>query len=356
MLSSLPGVERDLPSRPASATARTTSSVAIAIERRDLDRHHVLDLDEAAPEPVRQRAPAHRGLQIEAEQRDRFGDRAAVLDQLRIRRARERAEAEQPDVDSRGRARRAPRRTAWRVAPTHAGHPQIAGSAAALPLGDRLRRQLEHRAVQSDLGFRMANCVVCTPTATPPAPGVEVVARERALPPLVELARRGERQRMRRDHHARRDACASASDAQNFPSRDLEVRRLVERAAALLDPLGDPLDHLLDAHVGRPEQRLHARRVAQQRRRRFAPVEARLDAPALPELLGEPAHRHRGPPVTLSTSGGELQRAERPERDRVRVALPDHVHPSHAPRSTGSPARTRSAMSRARRTAARSHS
>ena len=38
----------------------------------------------------------------------------------------------------------------------------------------------------------MANCVVCTPMAMPPAPAVEVVAGEAALPALVELPLRGE--------------------------------------------------------------------------------------------------------------------------------------------------------------------
>ena len=60
----------------------------VAIERRDLDRHHIFDLRESAPEFVGQHAPAHRRLQIESEHRHDLRDGARVLQQLRNRRHR----------------------------------------------------------------------------------------------------------------------------------------------------------------------------------------------------------------------------------------------------------------------------
>ena len=127
----------------------------------------------------------------------------------------------------------------------------------------------------------------------------------------------------------------SQSDAvaphQNLPSRDVEVRRLVERAAAVRDPVGDQRDHLVDAPRRVAEHRLHARRIAQQRRRRLrsrriaarCPSASRTAPPAS-------ATRHRGPARHVEHQRRRAARAERPERDRVRVALPDHVDVAHA--------------------------
>ena len=71
----------------------------IAIERRDLDGHHVFDLREAAPERVRQHAAAHRRLQVEAEHRHHFGHCARSARSTRRSDALlERREAQQPGV------------------------------------------------------------------------------------------------------------------------------------------------------------------------------------------------------------------------------------------------------------------
>ncbi len=48
----------------------------------------------------------------------------------------------------------------------------------------------------------MANCVVWTPTASPPDTGIDVVAGKCSLPAFVELACTVERKRMRGDNHA----------------------------------------------------------------------------------------------------------------------------------------------------------
>ena len=54
---------------------------AVAVERRDLDRHDVVDRREAGPEIGAEIEAADRRLQVEADQRDFLGDRPAVLDQ-----------------------------------------------------------------------------------------------------------------------------------------------------------------------------------------------------------------------------------------------------------------------------------
>ena len=62
MLSSLPVYSAISCARPDSRQRATTSMRLIAIEGRDLDRHHVFDLDELPPEFVRQ----ERGLRPRA--------------------------------------------------------------------------------------------------------------------------------------------------------------------------------------------------------------------------------------------------------------------------------------------------
>ena len=54
----------------------------IAVERRDLDRHHTLDFRKSAPERVAERTAADGGLQVEADQRHDLGEAPAVRDQL----------------------------------------------------------------------------------------------------------------------------------------------------------------------------------------------------------------------------------------------------------------------------------
>ena len=56
-------------------------------------------------------------------------------------------------------------------------------------------------------------------------PGVEVVPREGALMPLVDAARRGEGERMGRDHLAAQEVCAQGLHSE-APVASLEARRL----------------------------------------------------------------------------------------------------------------------------------
>ena len=71
---------------------------AVAVERRHLDRHDIVDGCEPRPEGARQRDAAHRRLQIEADQRHLLGNGSAMLDQLVLARALERGEGQQHGV------------------------------------------------------------------------------------------------------------------------------------------------------------------------------------------------------------------------------------------------------------------
>ena len=85
-------------SRPASIDGADDVERLVAVERRDLDGDDGRDLGEAAPEGVRQRPAADRGLQVEADERDAGADRRAVRDERGIVRVGQRGEAEQPGV------------------------------------------------------------------------------------------------------------------------------------------------------------------------------------------------------------------------------------------------------------------
>ena len=148
------------------------------------------------------------------------------------------------------------------------------------------------------VGSRMANCVVWTPTAMPPAPGVAVVTRQRA-PGGVRRAgalrsrrvgapesqgRRAERAEFLNQHHALAlgpypSANADASPripmssarhgrrrCQKRPSATSKcVRGLVQRRSAALHPVGHPLPQNGERHRRFPSsarQRLESLRSA----------------------------------------------------------------------------------------------
>ena len=88
--------------------------------------------------------------------------------------------------------RPAPRRRACSVRPHDARDAGRAGASVHARAG--LGRELEHRAVEPGLADRELRRVDAD--REPAGAGVEVVARQRALPPLVEAASRVERQRV----------------------------------------------------------------------------------------------------------------------------------------------------------------
>ena len=76
-------VERDVVASALGQRGRDVER-AVAIERRDLDRDHAFDVEEAAPERPVEHASAHGRLQVEPDDRDDVRDAAAVIEDTPI--------------------------------------------------------------------------------------------------------------------------------------------------------------------------------------------------------------------------------------------------------------------------------
>src|SRR5262245_45192890 len=79
------GIERNLVTPPAHRQRARHVERLVAIERRDLHRRDVFDLEKLAPEAVIQQATADRWLKIEPEKRNDLGHVAAMSDHFRHR-------------------------------------------------------------------------------------------------------------------------------------------------------------------------------------------------------------------------------------------------------------------------------
>ena len=86
------GVERHPPLSARRDDAADDIERAVAIERCDLDRNHLLDFGEPAPELPRELDTTNRRLKVEPHERYRQRHRAAVRNQLVFVRALHRAE------------------------------------------------------------------------------------------------------------------------------------------------------------------------------------------------------------------------------------------------------------------------
>src|SRR5690606_16288680 len=210
----VPGVERDVLASRRDDRPHDVER-PVAIEAGDLDRDDVLDLGEAAPKGVRQLAPADRRLEIEAEDRDDLGDRAHVSeDRVLIRLIAEGPEAEKPGVVT----------ELAKDLRLGDGAPGAADDAAdaneglgALEVGavHLLLRELEHRAEEpvarvADRELRRVDADGEAARAR-----IDVVARERPLPPLIECSLARERERMRGKNDSARE---------NRPDSRIETR------------------------------------------------------------------------------------------------------------------------------------
>ena len=152
----------------------------VAVERRDLDRDDVRDLREPPPERVRQqpRPPppaAGRSRRAATPATARGSGRSAASSSAPFIAARLSSPAWYPSSRASCRlAHRLPRRPARRPRSARAArHPRRQrppGPSPPLAIASTGRNS-------PTFGSRIANCVVCTPTARPPAPGGDVVAR-----------------------------------------------------------------------------------------------------------------------------------------------------------------------------------
>ena len=164
------GVERDAILGVSLRDADRDVERAIAVERGDLDRHDVVDGGEPRPESARQRNTAHRGLQVEADQRHLVGDSRAVLDQLVLARALQRGERQQHGVIAQRARGPGLLDRLRRLADRACNHDQrLVG-----PVTCRLDRELQDRAIEPDLADRELRRVHADRQAT--RAGIEVVA------------------------------------------------------------------------------------------------------------------------------------------------------------------------------------
>ena len=190
------GVQRDALFGAGSDHAAHHVERAVAVEGCHLDGDDVVDLGKAPPEVHRQCDAAHRGLQVEPDQRDPRGHRPAMCDQFIDRRALHRRQRQHAGVIPQavcdvGLAQRLLGRAA-QPGDQHRG--------LRRPFARGARRQLEHRLVQAALANRELGGMHAHRQAA--GTGIQVVAGQRTLVPHIELALRVERQRVGRDDRA----------------------------------------------------------------------------------------------------------------------------------------------------------
>ena len=163
------GVERDVVAAGVDDGADHVEGL-IAVERRDLDGDDGRYLGEAAPEGVRQRSAAHRGLQVEADERDAGADRRAVRDERGVVRVGQRGQAEQAGVVAEARQQIRLRQGLVACAADAADADERFGARSASARSISSAASVSTGSNRPIAGSRIANCVVCTPTARPPPP------------------------------------------------------------------------------------------------------------------------------------------------------------------------------------------
>ncbi len=176
------GVQRDAVLGARRDHAAHDVERAVAVEGRDLDRDHVVDGGEAAPEFHRQRDAADRGLQVEAHQRNLARPRRRNAPP-----ARRPTRPSSPRATACRRDSRAPARCRASASPAPCGPtgPAIITSGRCAQSRAVSAASFEHRLVQAALADGELGGVHAHRQAA--RAGVQVVARERALAPWIEL-------------------------------------------------------------------------------------------------------------------------------------------------------------------------
>ena len=249
----VPGVEGDLARATALGQGPRHVEGRVAVEGRHLDRDH----RRRSPGSRARRRSRGRGRRPRAAGRSRRGG-------SRRRRA--------------GSARAARRYVASRRAARLRRPGVVAEVAGELGLRERLRRgaadprDLRRAAARSPPRGRAPTSTARASTGRSSAdladrelrrvhahrdaarPRVAVVAGERHLPPLVELAVRGQGERVGGDHAPRAGAWPRIARSESAIG-PLELRGLAEAAPARLDPARRPLDEPVERDLGLPEPR-----------------------------------------------------------------------------------------------------
>ena len=190
------GIERDAVARAGLDHAANDIERAIAVERRNLDGNDVFDLRKTPPERYRQHDAADGRLQIKSDQRNFPRDRFRVRDQVIFARAFHGGERQKPGVIA-DAARDLRFLDGLCRAPGKAGDHDRLGLA---PVRGRAHREFQHRLIESDIADRELRGVDADRQAA--GAGVEIVARQRALAPRIELALGVKRERMRWNDNA----------------------------------------------------------------------------------------------------------------------------------------------------------
>jgi hypothetical protein len=157
--------------------------------------------------------------------------------------------------------------------------------------------------------------------------GVDVVAREGALSALVERARGGEGQRMRRDDLAGEQVGAQRAGrhGQKVPSRRSNLVGLPN-----VRPPARATRQPATARARPPAcQRLRTARVAEEGVGCFGVGEGRRSPQQEPQLERQRSHRQSLRPRDIEDERRSGGRGEGGEGHRVRITLPDAVHVAH---------------------------
>jgi hypothetical protein len=186
----VPRVERDVVASAHGQGARHVEG-RVAVERRHLDRHHRGDLEESAPEGLVQDAPSDRRLQIEAEEGDHLADPPAVGDQLVVACFAQGGQAQEADVVAEP-ARELRFREGLGRRPADARHRDRLRAPRLFAVAQDVHGQGEHRLEETYLRIADRELRGVHGHRHPARSRVAVVAGERELPALVELAIGGE--------------------------------------------------------------------------------------------------------------------------------------------------------------------
>ena len=184
----IPGIESDLLAPVGLHHRAHNVKRPVAVERSDLDRRGVLDRSELAPELIGQYPPPDRRLQVKAHQRNHLGNGSRMSRQrLRIR-AGKRRKTEQPEVvpEIGGKLRLANGLTGLPADARDANDRRLLH--AVLECVDGFGRKLENRLEKSDERVADGELRGMHADCQSARAGSQVIARQRPLAALVELA------------------------------------------------------------------------------------------------------------------------------------------------------------------------
>ncbi len=249
------------------------------------------------PERIREDPAADAGLEVEADDRDRFRDRPGVGDEFVVGGVPQGPEAEEAGVVARtfggGRLRSEP--AAWGRRGRRFGR----GAVRALHL---FGGESEDRFEEAEAGFADGELRGVDANREAADAGRDVVAAEGALATFVEPPLRRESQRMGGDGEAAAEVVRkSESSIVHF-----EVGRFADCGAAPLEPVRGGFDHFVDRDGGGAEEVVGAGGVPDPGGGAFGPGDPGFAAEGLAEASGERADGEFFEAGDVEREGGRL--------------------------------------------------